>query len=56
VNFGRSTDLIGGLGAYLDTLEMKKNLTLTGNRILDCAVGDLAATSKVLFRICVMTS
>jgi len=54
--FVRSTDLIGSLRTYLDTIEMKKNLTHTGNRILDCAVRDLAATLKTLFRICVMTS
>lgn len=54
--FVRSTDLIGGLRTCLDTLEMKIKLTHIGNRILDCAVRDLAATPKALFRICVMTS
>jgi hypothetical protein len=56
VNFVRSTDLIGNPRAYLDTLEMKKNFTHTGNRILECAVRDLAATPKALFRICVKIS
>jgi len=56
VNFVRSTDLIGSLRAYLDTLEMKKNLTHTGNRILDRAVSDLAATPKAFFLIYMMTS
>jgi hypothetical protein len=56
VKFVRSTGLIGSLRACLYTLEMKKNLTYTGNRILDCAVRDLASTPKALFRFCVMTS
>ena len=56
VNFVRYTDLIGNLRAYLETLESKKNLTHIGNRILGCAVRDLAPTPRALFRICVMTS
>jgi hypothetical protein len=51
----RSADLVGSFRAYLDTLEMKKTVTYPENRIVDCAVRDLFATSAELFRIFVMT-
>jgi hypothetical protein len=55
VSFERSADLVESFRACLDTIKMKKTLTYNENRILDCAVRDLSATSAELFRIFAMT-